>query len=327
MVVKEAPYTSPGENEVVVKNKAVAMNPVDHLMQDYGVFIKAYPMILGTDIAGEVVEIGEGVADFKVGDRVIGHCSGLATGQTTHNAFQSYTVIPTVLVAKIPSSLSFTMAVVLPLAISTASAGLFQKDNLGLDLPSVSSTSKPNKAVLVWGGASSVGSTAIQLAKFAGYKVYTTASSHNFGYVKNLGASEAFDYKSKSVVEDIVSALKKNGDTLVGAYDAASKEDTVKAICEILAKSDGELKLATVLPETPGWATNGVKVSPVFAPTIAGNEVGPAVWKDFLPGVLESGKFEAKPDASVVGKGLDKVQEGINKLKAGASATKYVIEL
>ena len=94
----------------------------------------------------------------------------------------------------------------LPLAVSTAACGLFQADQLSLAHPSA----KPEPAgrtLLVWGGSSSVGSNAIQLAVAAGYEVIATASPRNFGYVTNLGASRVFDYNSPEVVADIVAAL------------------------------------------------------------------------------------------------------------------------
>lgn len=69
--VHEAPLPKPGPNDVVVKNHAIAVNPVDWKIQDYGVFLTKYPNILGTDVAGEVYEVGSEVKDFKRGDRVL----------------------------------------------------------------------------------------------------------------------------------------------------------------------------------------------------------------------------------------------------------------
>ncbi|KAK9250246.1 hypothetical protein V1507DRAFT_506908 [Lipomyces tetrasporus] len=74
--VNPAPYAPPGENEIVVKSGAVAINPVDWLKQDMGDMMFSwikYPFVLASDVAGEVVQIGRPVSRFKVGDRVIGH--------------------------------------------------------------------------------------------------------------------------------------------------------------------------------------------------------------------------------------------------------------
>jgi NADPH:quinone reductase-like Zn-dependent oxidoreductase len=78
--VKSAPYTPPSENEIVVKNGAVAINPADWMKIDLGNLLFSwvkFPFILGTDVAGEVVEVGRGVSRFKIGDRVVGHAVGL----------------------------------------------------------------------------------------------------------------------------------------------------------------------------------------------------------------------------------------------------------
>ena len=71
--VAEAPMPKPGPDGVVIQNKALAVNPVDWKIQDYGIFIKEWPAILGTDMAGEVVEVGENVKNVKKGDRVIAY--------------------------------------------------------------------------------------------------------------------------------------------------------------------------------------------------------------------------------------------------------------
>lgn len=94
--VKPAPYTAPGENEVVIKNGAVALNPVDWARQDLGDALfswTTYPCVLGSDVAGEVVEVGSGVSRFRTGDRVTGFALGLTSNKSTDGAFQAYTVL------------------------------------------------------------------------------------------------------------------------------------------------------------------------------------------------------------------------------------------
>lgn len=71
--VGDAPLPTAGPGELVVKNAAIAINPLDCHMQDSGVFVQQWPAILGCDVAGEVHEVGKDVARFKAGDRVIGY--------------------------------------------------------------------------------------------------------------------------------------------------------------------------------------------------------------------------------------------------------------
>lgn len=70
--VGDAPLPTAGRGEIVIKNAAVAINPLDCHMQDVGVFVQQWPTVIGCEVAGEVHEIGSDVDRFKKGDRVIG---------------------------------------------------------------------------------------------------------------------------------------------------------------------------------------------------------------------------------------------------------------
>lgn len=70
--VGDAPLPKAGAGEIIVKNAAVAINPLDYHMQDAGVFVQQWPTVLGCEVAGEVYEVSSGVNRFKKGDRVIG---------------------------------------------------------------------------------------------------------------------------------------------------------------------------------------------------------------------------------------------------------------
>lgn len=220
LVVKSAPYTPPKMNEIVIRNGAVAINPVDCMIQTMGSgmafpWIK-FPFVLGVDTAGEVVEVGSKVTRFKVGDRVLGQ--GLGGDKQSRGApessFQDYVVLLADMSSPIPDDLSYEKACVLPLGFGTAACSLYQTDHLGLKLPST----KPEptgKTILIWGGSTSVGSNAIQMAVASGYEVFATASPKNFAYVRSLGATKVFDYNSSTVVQDIVQAFQ--GKTTAGA--------------------------------------------------------------------------------------------------------------
>ena len=166
--IGEAPYTSPSADQIVIRNRAVAMNPLEWIIQVEGNLFYGwldYPTVLGSDTAGEVVEVGSGVTRFKVGDRVLGHAVGTDkdTKSAAEGTFQEYTLVLERLAAPLPETLSFEEAATLPLAVSTASCALFEAAWLGLQLPSANPT-PTGQTVLVWGGSTSVGSQAIQLA-------------------------------------------------------------------------------------------------------------------------------------------------------------------
>ena len=321
--VKPAPYTPPGENEIVVKNAALAVNPVDWKCQDDPRYPLNYPAILGHDVAGEVIEVGTNVSRFKKGDRVTAHALGWAERRNSGSGFQEYTVILPHMASSIPSTLAFEHAAVIPLGLSTAAAGLFQKEHLGLQHPSLNPQST-GKTLLVWGGASSVGSNGIQLAVAAGYEVITTASSKNFDYVKKLGACQVFDYNSKSVVDELIDAFKDK--KAAGALDSVGTDGAFESCTQVIGKSKGDKSIATVF-RPPENLPDGVRAKWIYAVTIKDNEVGKAMYEDFLPKALSEGKYIAAPYPYVVGKGLEYVQTGLDTLKKGISAKKVIVTL
>ncbi|KAM0126933.1 hypothetical protein ACHAO1_009794 [Botrytis cinerea] len=350
--VKSAPYTLPMKNEIVVKNRAIAMNPADWIKQDMGSFMfpwVRYPCILGYDISGEVVEIGPEVTRFKVGDRVVGTAMGLteSSNTPTESAFQLYTVLLDNMTSHIPRTLSYEQACVIPLGLSSAAAGLFQKDQLALELPSLS-PKLTGETVLIWGGSTSVGINAIQLAVAAGYEVFSTSSPKNFDLLKKLGASQVFDYNSKTAIPDLINAFK--GKTTAGAMSIG--QGAADACMDILNKCKGRkfLSMITypvsfpppkrfVLPKVvytfvPWIISNQIKKRVrgidnkfVEGSTVATNSVGRAIFVDFLSDALEKGVFVAAPEAMVVGNGLESIEKGLEMQRKGVSARKVVISL
>ena len=172
-------------------------------------------------------------------------CNSYGTKDASHGAFQKYAVVPKVSVAELSSSISFAKGAVLPLGISTAAAGLYQKGYLALPLPTNDSSIEPlGRAVLIWGGSSSVGSCAIQLAAASGAEVYTTASKSNFDYCRKLGASEVFDYHDDDVEDQIVAALRHK--TVAGAYHAVGGDGAVQSCAKIVDRTNGKAIVVTV---------------------------------------------------------------------------------
>lgn len=105
--VKPAPYTAPTDNELVIRTGAIAINPIDWIAQDSLKMAFSWincPFVMGTDIAGEVVEVGPHVTRFKVGDRVVSHCIGVNKkyNTATKGAFQLYPVLLERMTSPIP---------------------------------------------------------------------------------------------------------------------------------------------------------------------------------------------------------------------------------
>ncbi|KAJ5127791.1 chaperonin 10-like protein [Penicillium atrosanguineum] len=332
--VNSAPKPKPGAGEVVIKNAAVAINPVDWKIQSLGGYINKYPFILGEDAAGIVEDVGPGVSRFKKGHRVIAHCNGLMTQDPANSSFQLYPVVTEALVAELPDSLTFEEGSVLPLAISTACAGLYQKDRLGLPLPVVDGAEPTGQTIVVWGGASSVGATVIQLAVASGVTVLTTASPANHDFVKSLGAQIVFDYRSSDVVQDTVKALASTN--FAGVYDAISEDTSFKAISAILDGLNMTVNVASVLPYdkpterfAPKYVNEAISAT-VLAYSIIQephSAIGEWIWGKYVPLALANGSFKAKPEPLVVGNGLKDIQKGLDVQKKGVSAKKVVIAI
>ena len=242
--IDDAPMPKPREHQLTIRVHSIAFNPVDGAIQQTGMMMESFPCILGCDAAGEVTAVGSAVTQFEVGDRVVG-CVDHNEENIGQGTFQLYCNLADALAGKVPDNVSFKDACVLPLAMCTAAVGLFEKDRLELPYPQVEP--KPSgKVLLIWGGSSSVGNCGIQAAKAAGLTVATTAGAHNLEYCKSIGADYAFDHKSESVVDDVVSALK--GKEFAGVFDAVIGAETYIKSAEIASQLGGKQMVATVLP-------------------------------------------------------------------------------
>ncbi|WP_223559314.1 NADP-dependent oxidoreductase [Chryseobacterium lathyri] len=201
-------------NEVLVKVKAIGINPVDVNARAYdGVLNWIYgdirPVVLGWDIAGEVSEIGEEVSDFKIGDRVFGMVNFFGNGK----AYAEYVAAPESHLALIPDNHTFEEAAAATLAAVTAYQAL-------VDVAKI----KKNDRVLIHAASGGVGHFAVQIAKYFGAYVIGTSSANNKEFVLSIGADEHIDYTQKDrldMVRDIDIAIDTiQGETLLKSIDA-----------------------------------------------------------------------------------------------------------
>lgn len=183
-------------------------------------------------------------------EEVSRHCNGYSTRDASHGAFQKYTIVPQHAISELPYALTTSLGVVMPLAISTAAAGLYQHSYLHLPLPTTSKPKTLDRTLLVWGGSSSVGSCCIQLAVASGAEVFVTASERNFEFCRKLGAKRCFDYHDPEVEDRIVETLEER--TVAGAYHANGGAEAFQACARILDRTKGKAIVVTVqgVPET-----------------------------------------------------------------------------
>ncbi|EHA55861.1 hypothetical protein MGG_08391 [Pyricularia oryzae 70-15] len=227
------PVLEPGQ--VLVKTAAVALNPCDFKMPQRFSQAGTYN---GCDYAGTVVQLTEEVEKnglLKVGDRIFAACVGNNPHDKDSGSFAEYLKGTAKFCWKIPDWMSFEEAAGLSgTCIATACMSLFQS----LKLPGTfeEPATKPLD-VLIWGGASSVGTTMIQMVKLLGHRAITTCSPKNFELVKSYGADAVFDYRSPTCAADI---KKLTRNSLKYVVDPFSDLRTMALADEAMGRSGGK---------------------------------------------------------------------------------------
>jgi NADPH2:quinone reductase len=223
----EKPQVLPGH--VLIHVKATSVNPIDTKVRSGAVpgVAPELPAVLHGDVAGVVVEAGEGVTEFQAGDEVFG-CAGGFKG--TNGALAEWMLADARLLAHKPKNLTMEEAAALPLVSITAWEALFDRAQI-----------KPGQHILIHAAAGGVGHAAIQLAKWARAHVYATASSEEkLAIAKRLGADAAINYRTQSVQDYVQQHTDGRGfdivfDTVGGenlnrSFEAAAINGTVLAI-------------------------------------------------------------------------------------------------
>jgi len=218
-------------DEVGIRITATAINPVDWKMRDYDAFLSGYPAVLGSDAAGVVASVGSDVSNFSVGERVF--FQGII-GTYDSSTFQQYCKMPAVLVSKTPDNITDDQAAGISLAIMAVTTAFYDKKGHGMVAPwdQGGAEAGKGKALVIIGGASSVGQYAIQLAKISGYdRIITNASAQNHKVLKELGADIILD-RAQSSPEDFKAAI--GNFPLEFIFDSISAKSTQILAVQIL---------------------------------------------------------------------------------------------
>ncbi|MCY1389883.1 L-threonine 3-dehydrogenase [compost metagenome] len=186
LAVRHIARPVPAKGQVLVRVHAAGVNPLDtKIATGAGAHARqALPAVLGLDLAGTVVELGEAVEGFTPGQEVFGMAGGIGGAQGT---MAEYIAVDARLIASKPHALSMREAAALPLVFITAWEGLVDRANVHAGL-----------RVLIHGGAGGVGQVAVQLAKARGADVYATGSAASLDFIRSLGATP-IDYQTQSV--------------------------------------------------------------------------------------------------------------------------------
>jgi NADPH2:quinone reductase len=225
---REIATPSPGPGEVLVRVVASGTNPVDAKIRQAGSWAGIpFPAVLGYDVSGVVEAVGPGVSAFATGDEVFytPEIFGNPAG-----SYAEYNVAPAAIVARKPAALSHVEAAGVPLAGGTAWEAVIRRIQI-----------RPGETLLIHGGAGGVGSFAIQFAKAAGARVIATAGAANQGFLAELGADVAVDYRSPGAAERILA--ETGGAGVDAAFDTAGGN---VGLSTTLTRPFG--RIATILP-------------------------------------------------------------------------------
>src|SRR5579862_8999932 len=228
--LEEIPRLSIAADQILIRVRDAGVNPIDwKIRQGYlkQVMPASFPMTIGQDFAGEVVESGKDVTAFASGDRVFGFAQG---------TYAEYAAATASTIASIPDSVDFATAAALPTAGSTA-----------LQIVRDVVAAKSGMTILIHGAAGGVGSYASQIAKNLGARVIGTAANTDVEYLKSVGVDEIVDYQrerfeDKATGVDAVVDLV-GGDTLARSYGLIKRggvlATTVQPIDETAAQRAG----------------------------------------------------------------------------------------
>ncbi|KAF5345133.1 hypothetical protein D9758_009676 [Tetrapyrgos nigripes] len=250
----QVPTRTPGPEEVLIKVEYASMIAFDTYINDLGYnIVPVYPMIFGFNGAGTVVEVGSEVGDLKVGDRV----AAFTLGSSERKAMQEYTVQPRYTCTKIPDTLPLSAAATIPDNFATAYNVLFNPIYLGLPTPSSLPASTPpslaDKPIFIYGAGSTTGQYTIQLLHASGYtNVLVTASPTHHPFLRSIGATHTFDYRSPNLAKEIAEVLSSptNPDGKVDlALDCVSALGTIARVAKVVS-SEG--KVALLMPIKDG---------------------------------------------------------------------------
>ncbi|KAL4881815.1 GroES-like protein [Aspergillus karnatakaensis] len=343
----------PGPGELLIAVKSIALNPADHIMRDTGLFIPSYPTVLGFDLAGLVIEVGEDVPSpskptndgiaFEAGTTRVAayaaHC--FRNCNPDYGAFQEKVLVPWQHALILPDGdkPSWNEAATLPVSIQVP---LSAWDAMGIpraDGSTLSSSVSKNEALLIWGASSSVGSMGVQLARIlrdspgsAFRAVYAVAGGNNLEYVASLGADQVFDYNDPDVVSEIVTRATQDSLVVKHCFLARGDLEKCQAVLNAFVENGqgGTAKIGSA-PPVPLDADRGRGIESIFLRPAAEEHERLEQFEYWLGlfgrDMLAKGAIRPSPGVRVVGRGLEAVNEGLDELVRGVSCVKLVVEI
>ncbi|TPX13569.1 uncharacterized protein E0L32_006040 [Thyridium curvatum] len=328
---------APGPGTVLCRVHAVALNPYDVMILDH---FNTPGAIGGCDFAGTVIQIGEGVTRFNVGDRILGFTTGLNHAEKTAGAFAEFALARENASCRLPGALAFTEACSMGVAVAAAGLAIFQAPGLRLSMPQAEGTQGREKAtILVSGGATATGTMAIQLLKIAGYTPIVTCSPGNNALCESYGASACFDYHSPTCGADIRAHTNNN---LAHVLDCIADDETMNMCYKAIGSSGGIYTALRPVVTTVKYTRRDIRADWVMVETVLGvsaqhGSIGRPSSKEHqifgsrlfavIEQLLQDGRIKHHP-VDVKDGGLANIPTELERLRAGdVRARKIVMPL
>ncbi|ANW19191.1 NAD(P)H-quinone oxidoreductase [Streptomyces clavuligerus] len=305
----EVPDPVPGEGEVLVEVAASAVNRAD-LLQRQGFYdpppgASPYP---GLECSGRIVDLGPGVSGWAVGDEV---CALLAGG-----GYAQRVAVPTGQLLPVPTGLDLVTAAALPEVTATVWSNVFMIAHL-----------RPGETVLIHGGASGIGTMAIQLAKAVGARVAVTAGGpEKLARCAELGADILIDYREQDFVAELRAATDGAGaDVVLDIIGAKYLERNIRALAlngrlaviGLQGGVKGEVNLGALLAKRAAITATSLRSRPLGEKAAIVAAVREHVWP-----LIENGRVRPVVDRSLP---LRQAAEAHRVLESGAQVGKVLL--
>lgn len=318
-VVHTHPIPELKPHDILVRNRAVGINPIDWKGKKYGFGIYHFPWINGRESSGDIVQRGQLVDDtYSIGDKVVVSSTSYRDNRTS--TFQQYTAIDSRLVWKLPSSLAYEDGATIGVGLVTAGVILYR--SFGFDL--VPETPPIRQSILIWGGATVVGIFVTQLAKLHGLQIIAVADPRNEAYLKDFGADFVID-RYLDPAQVLGNAQKLATDGIQYGVDCISKE-TSQTVIKILESNKARSSLFAGIVGVPKIATS-VDIRPVVIKQFHedldfGKRFVDITSQHFENGLLKPVRFKQYKG------GIHRIEDALKDLEIlGANGEKYVVSV
>jgi NADPH:quinone reductase-like Zn-dependent oxidoreductase len=299
--IDDVPMPKPKSGEVLVRVIAASVNPIDWKTVQRGE--RGFPMVMGQDFAGVVVETGDGVDEVRPDDRVFGIAR-------EHGAFAEYTIVPqndrAQPIAVLPDDVDDADAAALPTAGLTALAGI---ETLKL---------QRGDTLMILGVSGGVGSIAAQIALARGLRVIGTASSKSAEFVRSLGDLEFVPY---DLEEPVSAALFRTENGVDGVLDLVDGPDHIKVMSEAI-KPGGSIVSTIGALDEEWFAQRKISATNLVLPESPGSS--PQALLE-LARMIERGEVSVKITDEAGS--LDRLPAILDKSKSGSANGKMVVHV